>query len=183
MNDELIVEYSRLIYYIIKQMGLFYDCDEYYDVGVIGLIKAARDFDETRECKFSTFAYKYIRTEIIRLVHYKHRYKRKINFLTVPLDEPLSENGFTYEEIIPSDINVEEEVEQKILLEKIYKVIDMLDEKDRFIIKSYYGLDGYERKNYREIGEVFNLSKTAIRIRLQKNIKIIKRVLAKEIED
>lgn len=182
-NNELIVKYSRLIYYVIKQLGLLHDSDEYYEVGVIGLVKALRDFDESKGYKFSTFAYKYIRTEIIILLHYKNRYKRKINFLTVPLDEPLSENGFTYQEVIPSDVNIEEEVEQKILLEYVYKFIDMLDEKDSFIIKSYYGLQGYEQKNYQEIGKMLNLSKTAIRVRLLKNIQIIRKKIKSEIGD
>ena len=51
MKNELIENNINLVYHVIKQLGLYNKLEDYYDVGLIGLVKAAKNFDEDmRNC-------------------------------------------------------------------------------------------------------------------------------------
>lgn len=180
MNDELVISHMDMVYFIIKKMGLYHKLEDYVDIGMIGLVKAGRDFDETKGYKFSTFAYTYVYREILRQIQTENYHNRKINQMTVPLDKPLTESGMTLLDTIASDINIEKEVEDIILFEKINEIIDTLNEEDKFTMKSYYELNGYEKKNMREVAEILNISKGCVGQRIQKAIKKIGEKLDKE---
>ncbi len=66
MND--ILEYERLVYDIIKRYTSYYDKDDLYQAGMLGLAKAYKKFDNTYNTKFSTFAYFYIKGEVCSYV-------------------------------------------------------------------------------------------------------------------
>lgn len=52
MNDELVLNNLNLIYYVMHKNGFGHKLEEYYDVGLIGLVKAARDYDPSKRCSF-----------------------------------------------------------------------------------------------------------------------------------
>lgn len=62
MEREIIEEYSDRIYSIVKKIS-YYDRDDLFQVGCIGLIKAYRNYDSSKG-KFFSYAYKYILGEI-----------------------------------------------------------------------------------------------------------------------
>jgi RNA polymerase primary sigma factor len=47
--------------------------------------------------------------------------------------------------------------------ETIQQSIKALDERESFILKSYFGLEGYEEKNYSEIAKVVGISRERVR--------------------
>lgn len=63
----LINENKRLIYSIASKYN-YYDIEDLFQVGVIGLINAYKNYDKTSSIKFSSFAYKYILGEIIKFI-------------------------------------------------------------------------------------------------------------------
>lgn len=69
-RHDLVLDNTRLIHYVLKKMGLaprlLQDYEDYYQIGCIGLIKAATNFDESRGFKFSTYAIPMISGEIRR---------------------------------------------------------------------------------------------------------------------
>ena len=66
---ELIKENKRLICSIINKYTRYYEFDDLYQVSVIGMIKAYQNYDKEREVKFTTYAYKYILSEVIAFVN------------------------------------------------------------------------------------------------------------------
>lgn len=58
-----ILEYEKLVYSIINKYKNF-DQEDLYQVGMIGLMKAQKNFDTTQDTKFSTYAYYYILGEV-----------------------------------------------------------------------------------------------------------------------
>lgn len=58
-----ILEYEKLVYSITNKYKNF-DQEDLYQVGMMGLMKAYKNFDTTQETKFSTYAYYYILGEI-----------------------------------------------------------------------------------------------------------------------
>lgn len=68
MSDELIKDNEWLIYKLSSYYGQYYNIEDLYQAGSIGLIKAYKNYDNNSNVKFSTFAYKYVLGEIISYI-------------------------------------------------------------------------------------------------------------------
>ncbi len=66
MDD--ILEYENLVWSIVAKYGGYFDKDDLYQVGMIGLMNAYRNFDASRGVKFSTYAYQHIFGEVYKYV-------------------------------------------------------------------------------------------------------------------
>lgn len=68
-EDEMIVQYLPLVHRIVQQVAAYLhpplSRDDLISAGTIGLVKAARDFDPTRDAEFKTYAYIRIRGAVI----------------------------------------------------------------------------------------------------------------------
>lgn len=183
-NDELILDNLKLINLSIKQMKLFWNTEdeyqEYYDAGLDGLINGARTYNSSIG-KHSTYLVICIKNEIKRLLKNKTLVKHtNIYGKDISLYKELydSEGKTMYLEDIVEDpnINIEEEVEQKIQLEEIISIIDDLDDfRIKEIIKYRYGLIDGKCYSYKEIGDKLNLSREAIRLKIEKGLRIIRK--------
>ena len=68
MNEEqqkLVLDNQKLVYHVIKQLHLYDKLEDYLDVGIIGLCKAAQTFKPENNSKFSTYACICIRNNIL----------------------------------------------------------------------------------------------------------------------
>lgn len=66
MDD--ILEYENLVWSIVSKYGGYFDKDDLYQVGMIALMNACQNFDDSKGVKFSTYAYKYIFGEVYKYV-------------------------------------------------------------------------------------------------------------------
>lgn len=66
--EEIIKVHEKLIYKIASKF-YNYDREDLYQVGVIGLMKALKNYKENSDTKFTTYAYEYIFGEMYRLVN------------------------------------------------------------------------------------------------------------------
>ena len=68
-EDELILEYLPMVHKIVSQVVCYLQPplsrEDLVSAGTIGLVKAARDFDPTRDAEFKTYAYIRIRGSVI----------------------------------------------------------------------------------------------------------------------
>ena len=73
MNEQVLVniinENKGLIYSIIKKYTNYYEFDDLYQVSIIGIIKAYTNYNKNSGVKFTTYAYKYILSEVINFVN------------------------------------------------------------------------------------------------------------------
>ena len=87
MNDielsNLIKENKGLICSIISKYTKYYEFDDLYQVSVIGIIKAYKNYKNSCNTKFTTYAYKWILSEVINYVNNSKLIKtsRKYNSL------------------------------------------------------------------------------------------------------
>ncbi len=65
-QEELVLKNQKFVYYLLKRYRRESDndYDDYAQIGMVGLIKAAVTFDESKGTKFSTYAAKCINNEI-----------------------------------------------------------------------------------------------------------------------
>ncbi len=66
MDD--LLEYENLVYSIINKYGSYFEREDLYQVGMMGLIDAYKHYDESFNVKFSSYAYYYIIGEVTKFV-------------------------------------------------------------------------------------------------------------------
>lgn len=66
MDD--ILEYENLVWSIVSKYEHYFDKEDLYQVGMIGLMNARSHFDASKGVKFSTYAYTYVFGEVNKYV-------------------------------------------------------------------------------------------------------------------
>ncbi len=66
--EQLILEYEKLIYAVMRYFKNYPNKEDLFQVGCIGLINAYNNYDSNTNTKFSTYAYSYILGEMKKLV-------------------------------------------------------------------------------------------------------------------
>lgn len=168
-NGGIIRKISNKFYGINKMI----EFDDLIQVGVIGLIAAAKKYDINMENKanFITYAFHYIKREIISCVNgrsSKDVENNKFNNNCVRLDTPLKEdNEIELKDTIESIDYGFENVEEKIYigqlraeLETVMKENNTL--KEREILMLHYGWDTNKEASYIDIADIFDTSANRI---------------------
>ena len=122
---DLIKDNKGLIYSIIKRYINYYEFDDLYQVSVMGIIKAFNNYDASIGVKFSTYAYKYILSEVLSFVNnfrfiktsreYNKIYKKIINARNV-LTQKLMKEPSTCE--LSLFLKLDEDVINNVLMLK-----------------------------------------------------------------
>ena len=63
-----LAEYDALVFSGVGDYIKYFDKDDLLQAGREGLVKACKKYDETRNIKFSTYAYKYILGEVVKYI-------------------------------------------------------------------------------------------------------------------
>ncbi len=66
--EEVIEKNTNLIYYITKRYTRYFDKDDLFQAGIIGLLKAYKNYKEQTGVKFSTYAFSSICGEVKKFV-------------------------------------------------------------------------------------------------------------------
>ena len=165
-QEELVLENRALVYYLVKKLGVSpSDYDDIVSIGTIGLIKAARTFNESKGTKFATYASRCIENEIF--MHYR---KERTHANDISLDAPIKnmegEDGSTLGDIIPDSM---EDFTEKIAASETFTkfisiILNLLEPREKVIM--LYKIAGIQQ---RVIAEALNISQSYIS-RLEKRI-------------
>jgi len=109
--------------------------------------------------KFSSWIYRIAHNEAINL------FKKESKYQKFSFSDWLGE-------VLPSNVNVEEEVSDKIDLEQLKKKIDKLDLKYKDVLILYY----LEEKKYKEISRILKIPTSTVGIRLKRAKKQFKEI-------
>lgn len=186
--DNLIIENQKLIYKVIKDMNCIYKTeDEFqtlYDNGLEGLIKGAKTYDESKG-KPSTWLYPCIKNEIIHYFTISNMKKRKNeNGKDISIYEKVYNDNDSIVEIIDiiedTNVNIEEDLEKKLEIERLYYAMDKaLKPRDKKLICSSYGINGFPKKTTLELATEEKVSRTCINDHIRKSKKKLKEYLIK----
>lgn len=169
-TEDLILNNINLIHYVIKKMNLYskskYDYQEYYDAGLEGLIRGANTYDSSKGITQSTYLSKCIRHQIAKSLYLKTMPKRFNQYgKDISLDNFIfsdkTGDEFCLEDFIPDpNINIEQEIEKKALYTVIQDAIENIKfEKDKIFLKYRFGLIDGKYYTYRELSEIFGVSR------------------------
>ena len=138
-TDELVKQNLGLVGVVLK--GIVkenQDRDDLFQIGSIGLIKAANGFDETKNIKFTTYAAQCIRNEI--LMEFRRQGGKSRNAPTLSFEAPIKRNNegkklVVGDMIVDQKQNFEEQKECIELLEEVLNyIINKLSFKERYIV-------------------------------------------------
>ena len=165
-ENSLIEEHKGLIYLAIKENHIYWrtedEYQDYIDAGYDGLLQGIRTYDTTKGIKPSTYYYTCIKNEMIKVITLKNRKKNSMK--TVSLNTLVDDlDGTELIDLIPGSVDIEQEILDKETKEKLIYYIDHLPiEKDRYVIKMMFGLDGWKQMNASQIARRWGVNKNAI---------------------
>ncbi len=177
----LIERNLRLVVHIAKKFSSIKEVEDLISVGTIGLIKGIESFDYNKGTKLATYAARCIENEILMLIRNSKKSKNEV-FLQEPIGTDKEGNEISLIDILNSgEDTIIDIVEQKIAIKKMYiKLENVLNEKEKIIIKLRYGLIDGKIKTQKEIAKKLNISRSYVsRIEKKALNKLNKELLVK----
>ena len=169
-REDLVLDNVNLIYFILKQMNLYQETEYYYDIGLVGLVKAANNFNADKKMAFSTFAAKCIRHEIWGDIRHNNALQRKSNKNTISLNTVI-DNGdgeSTLEDLIPSDFNLEDYIIEREQRRLVREAIKTLHPNERKLLKLVYGPEEFTQV---QVAKMYNTTQSNISRKIKKIIR------------
>ena len=160
----LIERNLRLVAHVAKKYTTSkVDQEDLISIGTIGLIKGINSFNLEKGARLSTYVSRCIDNEILMYL----RSTKKLNaevYLNEPIGKDKDDNVVTLQEVLENnDRNIEEEVDLKMKIKKLYKKMgEVLKDRERTIIELRFGLDGRKPKTQHEIADMMGISRSYV---------------------
>ena len=160
----LIERNLRLVAHVVKKYAnTKVEQDDLISIGTIGLIKGINSFNVEKGSKLSTYVSRCIDNEILMYL----RSTKKLNaevYLNEPIGKDKDDNVVKLQEVLENnDRNIEEEVDLKMKIKKLYKKMgEVLKDRERTIIELRFGLDGRKPKTQHEIADMMGISRSYV---------------------
>ncbi|HHW74170.1 MAG TPA: RNA polymerase sporulation sigma factor SigK [Firmicutes bacterium] len=171
-RHRLIEHNLRLVAHVIKkfeQTGE--EKEDLISIGSIGLIKAVNTFKMNRGTRLATYAVRCIENEILMFLRAASRRKKELS-LQEPIGTDKEGNEITLMEVLCSEDTIFEEVEMRLLKEKLMKMLDNLQSREKKILTMRFGLVEGRRHTQKQVAATLGISRSYVS-------RIEKRVLQK----
>lgn len=163
-KDILIKHNLRLVVYIAKKYVNYPDKDELVSVGTIGLIKAINSYTPEKSATLATYASRCIENEILMAMR---GYKKRKN--DVSIYERVGSDREDGDVTLVDMLKIDEEegvwaaVESRFVRESLVKLISKyLTEREAFLIRSRFGLEGSAPKTQQQTAEIMKISRSYV---------------------
>lgn len=178
---EILVKHNlRLVAHIAKKYANYGDNDELISIGSIGLIKAVESFKSDKGTSLATYASRCIENEILMTMRTTKKHRSNVS-LNEPIGVDKDGNELVIMDMLESDQNVIEDVENSIMMEKLTAITkSVLDKREYEILKMRYGLENTGALTQREVAKKFNISRSYVSRIEKKALEKIKKSVNKE---
>lgn len=178
-RNKLIEHNLRLVAHIVKKYeNSNTDTDDLISIGTIGLIKGIDSYSLKHGTKITTYCARCIENEI--LMYFR---SNKKNNMVVSLDEPIGfdkdGNEVTILEVLKTPKpDYIDEISKKDNIGLLKKYLNILNPREKEIIKRRYGLDNLDEQTQKEIAKDLNISRSYVsRIEKRATTKILREFL------
>ena len=163
-NDEYMKLYEQFKPMIIKLVHKWsklniIEFDELMQISLLALIEAHNSYDETRGKKFSTYVYDMIEYKIRKEIYITDRKNKR--YKTVSLNSTVeSGEGETIEliDLIADDLDLQDEIQSKIMVNYYQSEIQRVLPKDKFEICYLRWFENYPYKDIEKATNKNNIS-------------------------
>ena len=162
-RNKLIEHNLRLVAHIVKK---YYTTannqDDLISIGTIGLIKAVSTFKSDKNIRLATYASRCIENEILMFFRNQKKSAQDV-YISDPIDTDKDGNTLTLIDVIADDCNVEESIDTKIKLEKLFVYFEeCLTEREKQILTLRYGLFNSDSLAQREVATLLGISRSYV---------------------
>ena len=162
-RQRLILHNLRLVSHIVrKYYSSAKNAEDLVSIGTIGLVKAVDTFNVHNGARFATYAAQCIQNEI--LMHFRSQKKLSAEIsINETLDVDRDGNPLTYSDVICCEEDFAEEIDRRIMTDKMLGYVDrLLSPREKQIIAMRYGLGGGIAKTQREIAQELGISRSYV---------------------
>ena len=181
--EKIIQENEGLIYKIINKYKNHFELDDLYQVAVIGILKAHKNYNSEYETKFTSYAYPFILGEVIKYINeYRNiklgktntkQYTKILKAIEI-LSQKMMKMPSNYELSLFLEIDesvIEEIINSHQIVESLDKVIS--EDNNNLELYNKFGYNDYYIDNYELISEIEKLTeeeKSIIKSRYYDNL-------------
>ena len=162
-KNKLIEHNLRLVAHVIKKYySAGADQDDLISIGTIGLIKAVSTFKADKGIRLATYAARCIDNEILMYFRANKKTEKDVHF-SDPIDSDKDGNALTLMDVIADDINVADEIDKKLKIDKLKVLVETrLDDREKEIIKMRYGICGYTEMTQKKVAAALDISRSYV---------------------
>lgn len=171
---ELLIKHNiKLVLYEVTNKFQFveYDKKDLVSIGIIGLINAIMTFDTSKNLKFSTYAAKCIDNKILDFLKKIKKDNRCVSLYSTVKTNLEKKEELQLINTIPSNIDIQEENINREIKEIVLELLDEVPEKNKEIIKMYFGFYNNQKYTQKEIAKKLNVSRQNISLIITKFLK------------
>lgn len=184
-RETIILGNLKLVFACAKKyipLDAAYTNDDIISVGTIGLIRAVDTYDYHKEYAFSSYAYKVIGNELIRL-YKKYLQEKLVSSLDIAISSVSNQNdadedATLLDTLVDPAANFEDQLtkdsEVVALVELVRDRVDKLTRTQQEVVSMYFGLDGKPQMTVREIAKARGTSFQAADVILLKSLQKIR---------
>lgn len=170
--EEVFVQFKNFLYKSCVTWFKTYDKEDLFQVAYIGLHKAYVSYDISKDILFLTYASRIVANELL-MFHRKN--KKHLDLTSLNAAVNINENGNELElaEVIPDDINCEEDAIRNVQLMELKKVIETLDPRDKDILISR----AFRGESQNSIAERLSVSQSYVSRLYEKALVKVRKVM------
>lgn len=160
----LVERNMRLVAHISKKyQNSEEEMEDLISIGTIGLIKAVSTFQEDHGSKLATYAARCIENELLMYFRSKKKCSKEVS-LYEPIGTDKEGNQIQLMDVVEVDEkDVVEQLELKRQIIRLYELIpDVLNEREKEILRLRYGLNNRKPVTQREIAEKMHISRSYV---------------------
>lgn len=162
-REKLIKHNLRLVAHIVKKYSGAGEADDLISVGSIGLIKGIQSYEYGKGSQLATYAARCIENEILMYIRANKKHKCNVSLFD-PVGSDKDGNEIQLLDILSVESDsVLEEVENKMLIDKIKQVVNtVLNPREREIISLRYGIFGSCPHTQFEVAQKLDISRSYV---------------------
>ncbi len=160
----ILIEHNlRLVAHIVKKFeNTGEDSEDLISIGTIGLIKAIESYSQGKGTKLATYAARCIENEILMHLRSLKKVKKDVS-LQDPIGQDKEGNEISLLDILKSESeDVADTIQLNMEIEKIREYLGILDEREKDVIISRFGLGLEKEKTQREIAKELGISRSYV---------------------
>ena len=160
----ILIEHNlRLVAHICKKFeSTGIEKGDLLSIGTVGLIKGINTYNLEKGTRLATYVARCIENEILMYLRSIRNQKKEVS-LYDPIGVDKEGNEVTLLDLLGSSgEEITEEIELEEERSELYKRLDVLDEKERYVVELRYGLNDRERKTQREIAKEMKISRSYV---------------------
>ena len=165
----LIKHNLRLVAHVVKKYSGAGEADDLISVGSIGLIKGVQTYEYGKGSQLATYVARCIENEILMYIRANKKHRCNVS-LSESVGSDKDGNDITLIDVlsVPAE-TVLEEVENKVLMDKIRECVRELPTRERIIITLRYGLNGALPYTQLQVAQKLKISRSYVS-RIEKKV-------------